>query len=87
MKNESAGKLEEGRAIGPPIIVDLGKIGRKKAKQLKRGDGIYLEEVVPAVEQVRASLPKADSDKEVVTVVVLYERKPKYPALFPNLLR
>jgi hypothetical protein len=87
MKSETDGKTEDGRAIGLPIIVDLGKIGRKKAKQLKRGDGIYLEEVVPAVEQVRASLPKADSGKEVVTVVVLYERKVKFPAIFPNLLR
>jgi len=61
----------------PPIIVDLGKIGGKEVKRLKRGEGVYVEEVLPAVQQVRAGLDKEGDKKEFQTVVVIYERKSK----------
>jgi hypothetical protein len=86
MKSETSSAAETGNSNARPIIVDLGKIGGKKAKELKKGEGIYLEEVVPAVEQVRTSLSKADSGKDVVTVVVIYEKKSKHLRLFPGLL-
>jgi hypothetical protein len=71
-----------------PIIVDLGKIGGKKVKQLKKGEGVFLEEVIPAVHQVRTSLGHAATDPTVPFVVVIYERKRNnlkslFP-LFPN---
>jgi hypothetical protein len=67
----------------PPLIVDLGKISRKKAKQLKKGKGLYLEEVLPAVERIKASLGKTNGDGALPTVVVLYEKKrPKTKGLF-----
>src|ERR1035437_9235888 len=71
-----------------PIIVDLGKIGGKKVKQLKKGQGVFLDEVIPAVHQVRTSLGHAASDPSLPFVVVLYERKRNslkslFP-LFPN---
>jgi len=87
MKSETAGKLDGVSSNQRPIIVDLGKIGGKKVKQLKKGEGIYIEEVLPAVQQVRASLSKAEADKEGATIVVLYERKRKGLDLFPGLLR
>jgi hypothetical protein len=86
MKSETAGKLDGVHSNSRPIIVDLGKIGGKKVKQLKKGEGIYIDEVLPAVEQVRASLAKVD-EKDATTVVVLYERKRKTLNLFPGLLR
>lgn len=86
MKSETAGKLDGVHSNLRPIIVDLGKIGGKKVKQLKKGEGIYIDEVLPAVEQVRASLAKVD-EKDGATVVVLYERKRKTLNLFPGLLR
>lgn len=67
----------------PPFIVDLGKISKKKAKQLKKGKGLYLEEVLPAVERVKASLGNANGNGALPTVVVLYEKKrPKAKGLF-----
>jgi hypothetical protein len=67
-----------------PIIVDLGKIGGKKVKQLKKGQGVFLEEVIPAVQQVRTSLGHDASDPSLPFVVVLFERKRnKFKSLFP----
>lgn len=61
----------------PPVIVDLGRISRKKAKKLKKGQGVYLDEVLPAAERVRASLGKSNGDAGLPIVVVLYEKKAK----------
>jgi hypothetical protein len=67
-----------------PIIVDLGKIGHEKAKKLKKGEGVFLEEVLPAVDQVRTSLGHAPLDTSLPFVVVIYERKSKkLKGLFP----
>ena len=67
----------------PPVIVDLGKISRKKAKQLKKGRGPYVDEVLPAIGRVKAGLGKEDGGVTGPTVVVLYEKKrPKAKGLF-----
>jgi hypothetical protein len=67
-----------------PIIVDLGKIGNAKVKDLKKGQGVFLEEVLPAVDQVRTSLGHAPIDPNLPFVVVIYERKSKkLKGLFP----
>jgi hypothetical protein len=67
-----------------PIIVDLGKIGGKKVKELKKGQGVFLDEVIPAVNQVRTSLGHAATDPTVPFVVVIFERKQnKLKSLFP----
>jgi hypothetical protein len=62
----------------PPIVIDLGKHGRKKLKQLKAGGGPLLEEVLESLHQVRASLGPGDS-RALLPVVVLFERKPRKP--------
>ena len=70
-----------------PIIIDLGKISGKKAKQLKKGQGLYVSEVQPAIAQAVAKLGDALAGKEIVPVVVLYKKKPskgRFPML--NLL-
>lgn len=60
-----------------PVIIDLGKIRAKKVKQLKKGQGPYLDEVMPAIEQVKAELGKEIDGKEILPVIVLYRRRPK----------
>ncbi len=71
----------------PHIIVDLGKIGRKKVKMLKRGEGVCIEQVEAAISQVKAGLADGATPKELVTVVVLYQKKPRKRKLpFLNLL-
>lgn len=86
MKSETDSKHEHGLSSSRPVIVDLGKIGGKKVKQLKKGEGIYLEQVVPAVQQVRESLDATGSTKDVLVVVVLYQRKTKSLSILQNLI-
>jgi len=74
-------------AVPPPVIIDLGKVSRKQAKQLKKGKGLYLTEVQPAIAEATAKLGDRAAGKEIVPVVVLYRKKPnklKFPGL--NLL-
>lgn len=66
----------------PPVIIDLGKLSRKKAKQLKKGKGPYLEEVLPAIERVKAGLG-SNGGSDSPAIVVLFEKKrPKMKSLF-----
>jgi hypothetical protein len=60
-----------------PLIVDLGKLRPKKVKQLKKGSGPYLDGVLPAIAQVRAEAGKRFEGKEIVPVVIIYEKKRK----------
>jgi len=64
-----------------PLIVDLGKVGGKKIKALKKGEGIFTTQVEPAISQVRAQLAGQLDGKEVLPVVVIYEKKPKRKTL------
>lgn len=67
----------------PPVIIDLGKLSRKKAKQLKKGKGPYVEEVLPAIERVKASLGSSNGGGDSPAIVVLFEKKrPKVKSLF-----
>jgi hypothetical protein len=80
--------VNEAAISAAPIIIDLGKISRKKIKQLKKAKGVYLDQVQPAIAQVKANLGVDAAGKEIVPVVVLYQkkaRKRKLPML--NLLR
>lgn len=64
-----------------PLIVDLGKTGGKKIKALKKGEGIYITQVEPAIAQVRAQLAGQLEGKEILPVVVIYEKKQKRKTL------
>ncbi len=66
--------VEEARTINP-VVIDLGKVRRKRIKDLKRGRGKLLWEVDAAVEQVRAGLGDEGSDKTLVPIVVCYQKK------------
>jgi hypothetical protein len=61
--------------VTAPIIVSLGKKKRKAIKQLKRGKGSAMTEVLDVIDQVRATLGTQADGKILVPVVVLYERK------------
>ena len=66
----------------PPIVLDLGKVKRKRIKQLKRGSGPLLEEIHEAVASVGRELADEAEGKELLPVVLLYERKRKKPRGF-----
>jgi hypothetical protein len=61
--------------ITTPIIVSLGKKKKKAIKQLKRGKGSAMEEVLDVVDQVQETLGDQAAGKIIVPVVVIYRRK------------
>lgn len=67
-----------------PIIIDLGKVNRKKAKQLKKGKGPLVRQVTLAIQQVEEQLGEK-TDHGVLPVVVLFEKKPKRRRFLPLL--
>ncbi len=60
-----------------PIVLDLGKVKRKRIKKLKRGTGPLLDEVHEAVATVQQELGQQAAGRELVPLVLLYERKRK----------
>lgn len=65
-------------ADGPvPVIVDLGKVKRKAAKRLKRGRGKLVDEIDQVIAEVKANLGEEAAGKELLPVIILYEKKRK----------
>ena len=60
-----------------PIVIDLGKVRRKRIEQLERGEGPLVDEVQQAVDKLRAGLGAELDGKVLVPVVLLYRRKPR----------
>jgi hypothetical protein len=60
-----------------PVVVDLGKVSRKKIKRLKRGSGPLVEEVFDVLDEVVDELADDLVGSTLVPVVLIYERKPK----------
>jgi hypothetical protein len=60
----------------PPVIVDLGKQRSSRIRALKRREGTLMHDVALAVTEVRAKSPEL-ADKELVPVVLIYQRKPR----------
>jgi Family of unknown function (DUF6200) len=76
MNEKNAVTVVEGEAI-PPIVINLGKAKGKKIKDLKRGRGKLMDEVLAAIEQVRANLGEDAPEGRLLPVVLIYEKKPK----------
>jgi hypothetical protein len=60
----------------PPVVLDLGKVKRKLVRELKQGEGELMDDVAHAVEAVRSNLHAELKGKELVPIVIVYERKP-----------
>ena len=58
-----------------PVVVDLGKKKAKAIKALKRGEGKLMDDVAQVVEEVRANLSKELAGKELIPVVIIYQKK------------
>jgi len=58
-----------------PVIVPLGKKKKKAIKQLKRGKGRAMDEVMDVVEQVQTNLGEAAAGKVILPVIVVYSKK------------
>jgi hypothetical protein len=60
-----------------PFVVKMGKVKRRKAKQISRGKGPLLEHVARAVEFAKENLGPAGQEQVLVPIVILYEKKRK----------
>jgi hypothetical protein len=58
-----------------PVVIDLGKTGRKQLKALKKGAGKLKEEVVDATEGIKSRLGAQAEGKEFLPIVIIYKRK------------
>ncbi len=79
MKEETGSS--EGEApvveVTTPIIVDLGKQRNKRIKQLKRGRGQLMDEVIEVLDEVQESLGDELEGKTLVPIILLYSKKKK----------
>lgn len=60
-----------------PIVIDLGRISKKRIRALKDGTGDLVDEIDEVMARVREELGAEASGKELVPVVLVYKRKPK----------
>jgi hypothetical protein len=67
--------VTEKQSALAPIILSLGKKKNKAIKQLKRGKGSAMEELMGVVEQVQNNLGEQAAGKLILPVVVIYSKK------------
>ena len=60
-----------------PIVIDLGKKKKKFIKDLKRGQGKLMAEVMAAINEVRIGLGEEANNQQVAPVVLIYKQKRK----------
>ncbi len=65
------------QAITPPIVVKLGKVKRKRVKQLLRGQGPLMEDVQAAVEQAKDTLGEMSRETQLIPIVFVYRERRK----------
>jgi hypothetical protein len=67
----------------PIHLVDLGKVGPKAIKQLKKGGGKLHQAVVDALGEIEYALGEETAGKTVLPVVVVVEKKRKRRSALP----
>lgn len=63
--------------ISSPVVVNLGKVRKKRIRQLKKGRGKLMNDVGDAVAEIVDGLGDELKGKEVVPVVIVYREKRK----------
>jgi hypothetical protein len=61
--------------VTTPIVVDLGKVRKKRIRELKKGRGKLVADVEQVMEEVRDSLGESAHGKQLVPVVILFQKK------------
>ena len=74
-RSNDKGHDRDEAEIMAPIILSLGKKKNKQIKQLKRGKGRAMDEVIDVIEQVEANLGDQAAGKILVPIVVIYGKK------------
>ena len=66
-----------------PLIIDLGKQKRKAVKQLRKGAGRLMQEVIAEIEELRTAGTISPSAQPIIVVVTQKRRRPGW--LMPGL--
>jgi hypothetical protein len=66
-----------GTGEAPPILLDLGKIRGKVVRQFREGRGPLVDEVRQILAESRKNLGAETATKELVPIVLVYEKKRK----------
>lgn len=61
--------------VNAPIILDVGRTGRRNIKDLEQGCGKLMNDVNDAITEVTTSLGEQADGKQFVPVVLLYRKK------------
>jgi hypothetical protein len=64
-----------GAIVNAPLILDLGRTTRKNVRELRLGRGKLLGDVHDAIEEVTTSLGDQADGKQLIPVVLIYQRK------------
>ena len=62
-----------------PIVIDLGKQGRKAVRELRKGQGELMADVSRCIEELQATGAVAAGAQPVVVIVRQRPRRPAWP--------
>lgn len=60
-----------------PLVIEMGKISKKKLKKFKKGKGALVDEVIEVLGEVVGGIAGETESRTIVPVVMVYEKKPK----------
>ena len=58
-----------------PLVIKMGKISKRRAKQIEQGSGGIADEVSEAMGQVARQLGEEANEKVLLPIVVVYKKK------------
>jgi len=82
----STQEKSEPKASTPPRVINLGTVKRNDVKELKKGHGDLMEDVVQICDHEIAKLPAPGKGKMYQPVVVVYRRTKKSKKRKMNIL-
>ena len=65
-----------------PVVLDLGKHRRKRVKELRRGEGKLMADIIDAIEELRIAGTLSASAQPVV--IVVEQKRPRVKSLIPG---
>ena len=69
-----------------PLVIDLGRVRRKRIKALKKGKGKLMNEVLDVLDEVAVNLGDEAEDKTFVPIIMVYNKRNKKKKRRLNLL-
>jgi len=60
-----------------PVMINMGKLSKKKRKAFKKGKGPMMDEVLDVLEAVAVEMGDDTADKVFVPIVMVCEKKEK----------